>query len=84
MASERNIYMARSKPNALEALRKLGEERRLLDAREATLREEAAAELGSLLINGDTASIEPAKLKQLIRASMTLGIDSALSRLSAP
>jgi hypothetical protein len=76
--------MARSKPNALEALRKLGEERRLLDAREATLREEAAAELGRLLINGDTASIEPAKLKQLIRASMTLGIDTALSRLSAP
>jgi Family of unknown function (DUF6437) len=56
----------------------------LLDAREATLREEAAAELGRLLINGDTASIEPAKLKQLIRASMTLGIDTALSRLSAP
>ena len=76
--------MARSKPNALEALRKLGEERRLLDAREATLREEAAAELGRLLINGDTASIEPAKLKQLTRASMTLGIDTALSRLSAP
>lgn len=76
--------MARSKPNALEALRKLGEERRLLDTREATLREEAAAELGRLLINGDTASIEPAKLKQLIRASMTLGIDTALSRLSAP
>jgi hypothetical protein len=76
--------MARSKPNALEALRKLGEERRLLDAREATLREEAAAELGRLLINGDTASIEPAKLKLLIRASMTLGIDTALSRLSAP
>lgn len=75
--------MARSKSNALEALRKLGEERRLLDAREATLREEAAAELGRLLINGDTASIEPAKLKQLIRASMTLGIDTALSRLSA-
>lgn len=76
--------MARSKPNALDALRKLGEERRLLDAREATLREEAAAELGRLLINGDTALIEPAKLKQLIRASMTLGIDTALSRLSAP
>lgn len=76
--------MARSKPNALEALRKLGEERRLLDAREATLREEAAVELGRLLINGDTASIDPAKLKQLIRASMTLGIDTALSRLSAP
>ena len=76
--------MARSKPNALEALRKLGEERRLLDAREVTLREEAAAELGRLLINGDTASIEPAKLKQLIRASMTLGIDTALSRLTAP
>jgi hypothetical protein len=76
--------MARSKPSALEALRKLGEERRLLDAREASLREEAAAELGRLLINGDTASTEPAKLKQLIRASMTLGIDTALSRLSAP
>ena len=76
--------MARSKPNALEALRKLGEERRLLEAREAALREEAAAELGRLLINGDIASIEPAKLKQLIRASMTLGIDTALSRLSAP
>ena len=44
----------------------------------------AAAELGRLLINGDTASIEPAKLKQLIRASMTLGIDTALSRLTAP
>ena len=36
-----------------------------------TLREEAATELGRLLINGDTASIKPVKLKQLIRASMT-------------
>lgn len=82
MASERND-MARSKPNALEALRKLGEERQLLDTREAILREQAAAELGRLLMTEDVASIEPAKLKQLIRASMTLGIDTALSRLSA-
>ena len=47
-----------------------------------TLREEAATELGRLLINGDTASIKPVKLKQLNRASMTWEDDTVLTKLS--
>ena len=50
--------MARSKPSALDALRKLREQREELDAREARLREEAATELGRLLIECGAETLE--------------------------
>ena len=74
--------MARSKPSARDALRKLREQREELDAKEARLRDEAAAELGKVLIECGAEMIEPAALRQLIRQSMTLGIDETLKRLS--
>ena len=74
--------MARSKPSARDALRKLREQRKELDAREARLREEAAAELGRLLIECGAETLEPGDLRQLIRQSMTLGIDETLKRLA--
>ncbi len=74
--------MARSKPSARDALKKLREQRQELDAREARLREEAAAELGKVLVECGAETIEPAQLRQLVRASMTLGIDETLKRLA--
>ena len=74
--------MARSKPSARDALRKLREQREELDAREARLREEAAAELGKLLIECGAETLEPGALRRLIRQSMTLGIDETLKRLA--
>ena len=43
--------MARSKPTARDALKKLREQRAQLENEEARLREEAATELGKLLDN---------------------------------
>ena len=74
--------MARSKPSVRDALRKLREQREELDAREAGLRDEAAAELGRVLIECGAETLEPAVLRQLIRQSMTLGIDETLKRLA--
>ena len=74
--------MARSKPSARDALRKLREQRQELEAREARLREEAAAELGKVLVECGAETIDPAQLRQLVRASMTLGIDETLKRLA--
>jgi len=74
--------MARSKLSARNALKKLREQREELDAQEASLREEAAGELGKVLLECGAETIEPAQLKQLIRASLTIGIDDALKRLS--
>jgi hypothetical protein len=75
-------HMARSKPSARDALRKLREQREELDAREARLREEAAAELGKLLVECGAETIEPAQLRQLVRASMALGVDETLKRIA--
>ena len=74
--------MARSKPSARDALKKLREQRQELDAREARLREEAAAELGRLLVECGAETVDPVQLRQLVRASMTLGIDETLKRLA--
>ena len=74
--------MARSKPSVRDALRKLREQREELDAREARLRDEAAAELWRVLIECGAETLEPAVLRQLIRQSMTLGIDDTLKRLA--
>lgn len=80
---ERTLIMARSKPSARDALLKLRAERDELATREARLREEAAAELGTVLLDCGAEVLEPAQLKQLLRVSMTLGIDTAIKRLSA-
>lgn len=74
--------MARSKPNARDALIKLRAEREELAIREARLREEAAAELGSVLLECGAEMLEPIQLKALLRASMNLGIDAAIARLT--
>jgi len=74
--------MARSKPSARDALKKLREQRQELDAREARLREEAAAELGKVLVECGAETLDPGQLRQLVRASMTLGIDETLKRLA--
>jgi hypothetical protein len=75
--------MARSRPSARDALIKLRADRDELAAREAALREEAAADLGKVLLECDAETLDPAQLRQLLRASMTLGIDAAIARLSA-
>jgi hypothetical protein len=74
--------MARSKPSALDALRKLREQRALLDSEEARLRQEAASELGKLLIECGAETIEPTQLRQVVRAAMTLGIEETLKRIA--
>ena len=73
--------MARSKPSARNALKKLREQRDELDAQEARLRDEAAGELGKVLVECGAETIEPAQLKQVVQASMKLGIDEVLRRL---
>ena len=75
--------MARSKPSARNALKKLREQRDELDAQEARLRDEAAGELGKVLVECGAETIEPAQLKRVVQASMTLGIDETLKRLAA-
>ena len=75
--------MARSKTSAREALRKVREERAALDSREAGLREEAAAELGQVLLECGAETIDPGELRRLIARVMTLGIGTALGRLAA-
>ena len=74
--------MARSKPTARDAILKLREQRQELDAREARLREEAAAELGKVLVECGAETIDPAQLRKLVGASMSLGIDETLKRLA--
>lgn len=75
--------MARSKPSARDALKKLREQRFELDAQEVRLRDEAATELGKLLVECGAETIEPAQLKRIVQASMALGIDETLKRLVA-
>ena len=74
--------MARSKPTARDALKKLREQRARLESEEARLREEAATELGRLLIECGAETIEPAQLRQIIRGAMTLGIEETLKRMA--
>ena len=74
--------MARSKPSARDALKKLREQRLKLDAQEVRLRDEAATELVKLLVECGAETIEPAQLRQVVQASMKLGIDEALKRLA--
>jgi len=75
--------MARSKPSARDALKKLREQRLELDAQEVRLRDEAAIELGKILVECGAETIEPAELRRVVQASMALGIDETLKRLAA-
>jgi len=75
--------MARSKPGARDALKKLREQRLELDAQEVRLRDEAAIELGKMLVECGAETIEPAELKRVVQASMALGIEETLKRLAA-
>ncbi len=75
--------MARSKPTARDALKKLREQRARLESEEARLREEAATELGRLLIECGAETIEPAQLRQIVRGALTLGIEETLKRIAA-
>ena len=71
-----------AKPTARDALRKLREQRVLLENEEARLREEAATELGRVLIEYGAETIEPAQLRQMIRGAMALGIEETLKRIA--
>jgi hypothetical protein len=70
------------KNDPIDALKKLREQRDELAAREVKLREEAAIVLGQILIDCGAETLEPAKLRQLVRSSMALGIDEALKRIA--
>ena len=70
------------KNNPVDALKKLREQRDELAAKEAKLRDEAAIELGHILIESGAETIEPAQLRQIVRASMALGIEETLKRIA--
>jgi len=74
--------MARSRPSALDALKRLREQREELAQRERVLHDEAAGELAKLLIECGAETLDPGKLRQLVRAAMAVGIDAALARLT--
>ena len=74
--------MARSKPTAREALRKLREQRAQLETEEARLKQEAATDLGKLLVECGGETIEPAHLVRIVRAAMALGIEETLKRIA--
>ena len=75
--------MTKVRTGALEALRKLREQRRELDAREAQLKHKAAGELGQLLLECGAESFEPGELRALMKVVAKLGPKAALERLSA-
>lgn len=75
--------MTKVRTGALEALRKLQDQRRELDAREAQLKQKAAGELGQLLLECGAESFEPGDLKALLKVVAKLGPKTALERLSA-
>ena len=75
--------MARSKASARDALLKVQRQREELAAEETKLREGVATELGKVLLECGAETFEPAQFKQLIRQSMTLGIDETLRRLAS-
>jgi hypothetical protein len=75
--------MARSKVSARDALLKVQRQREELAAEETKLREGVATELGKVLLECGAETLDPAQFKQLIRQSMTLGIDETLRRLAS-
>ena len=75
--------MTKVRGGALDALRKLQEQRRELDARETQLKHKAAGELGQLLLECGAENFEPGELKALLKVVARLGPKVALERLSA-
>ena len=75
--------MTKVRAGALEALRKLQDQRRELDAREAQLKQKAAGELGQLLLECGAESFESGELRALLKVVARLGPKAALERLSA-
>ena len=73
--------MTKAKSGALEALRKLQEQRSQLDAKEAELKRQAAAELGEILLDCGAEQVPVAELKALFKAVARLGPRVAIERL---
>lgn len=73
--------MARSKTSAVDALKRLQAQRSELDTRETKLRTDAANELGRVLLECGAETIEPAKLRLLLKQTIILGIDAALAKV---
>ena len=73
--------MTKAKAGVLEALRKIQEQRSQLDAREAELKRQAAAELGEILLDCGAEQVPAAELKALLRAAVKLGPRAAIERL---
>ncbi len=73
--------MARGSMGPLKGLAKLREERAALDAREAKLKQEAAAELGEVMVAAGAHMIDPKMLSRIVTRVVDLGEDEALKRL---
>ena len=74
--------MARSKTSARDALMKVQRQREELAAKEARLRESAAAELGKVMLDCGAEAIEPAQLRRLMMSVQELGLDETMNRIS--
>ena len=74
--------MTKPRPSPLESLRKLQQQRAELDQREADLRQQAAAELGQVLLDCGAETLEPRDLKDLLKSTMRLGPKAAIERLA--
>lgn len=73
--------MARSKTSAVDALKRLQAQRSELDARETKLRIDAANELGKVLLECGAETVEPSKLRLLLKQTIVLGVDAALAKI---
>lgn len=67
--------MARRQPTALDALTKLRNERRDLDAREAEARRAAALELGLIALEAGADRLDPSNLRAIIAQAAASGSD---------
>ena len=74
--------MPKTKPGALDALRKLQQQRNELDVRETELRQRAAAELGQIVLDCGAEQFDPGVLKALLKAVIKIGPAVALDRLA--
>lgn len=75
--------MARSRPVAHEALKRLRDQRAQLDEDEKRLRKQAADDLAQVLLDCGAELLDPARFRQLMRLVMVHGIDPSLTRLGA-
>ncbi len=73
--------MPRGSVGALKGLAKLQEERLALDAKEAKLKQEVAAELGEVMVAAGAHMIDPKTLSKIVAKVVDLGEDEALKRL---